>query len=148
MRVLVEATLCERDLHELQHLDRTLLCFLFRHVFMKKKCLDELLSDGKHRIQGGHRLLENHRDLLAADLTHLILGHLYDIFSLEEDLAALDLPRLLDQSHDRERSHALSTAGLTYDTQRFSFLYIEGNIIDRFYEAGLGMKVGFQILYL
>ena len=143
MRILVEATLCERDLHELQHLDRALLRFLLRHILVQKQGLDELLSDGEHRIQGGHRLLENHRDLLAADLTHLVLGHLYDILSLKEDLAALDLTRLLDQSHDGERGHTLSTAGLTYDTQRFSLLHIEGNIIDRLYEAGLGMKVGF-----
>ena len=148
MRILIEATLCERDLHELQHLDRALLRFLLRHILVQKQCLDELLSDGEHRIQRGHRLLENHRDLLAADLTHLILGHLYDIFSIEEDLATLDLTRLLDQSHDGKRGHTLSTAGLTYDTQCLSLLHIEGNIIDRLYKAGLGMKVGFQILYL
>ena len=35
--------------------------------------LGDLLADGEHRVERGHRLLEDHRDLVAADGAHLAL---------------------------------------------------------------------------
>ena len=43
-------------------------------------------------IERGHRLLEDHADVAAADLAHLLLGQLAQVAAVEEDLAGHDAP--------------------------------------------------------
>src|SRR5260370_2708891 len=38
-----------------------------REMLMDDRGLPNLVSDGEHRIERGHRLLKNHGDLIAAD---------------------------------------------------------------------------------
>ena len=44
-----------------------------RHALVQPQRLADLLADGQHRVQAGHRLLEDHRDRVAADVAHLRL---------------------------------------------------------------------------
>ena len=54
--------------------------------------LGDLPADGQHRIEARHRLLEDHRDVVAADLAHLALGELQQILALEADPRRRCLP--------------------------------------------------------
>ena len=49
--------------------------------------LDELLADLVEGVQRGERVLEDHRDLVAADLAQLVVGHLDQVRALEHDPA-------------------------------------------------------------
>ena len=50
--------------------------------------LGDLVADGEHRVQRRHRLLEDHRDVVAADLRHLVLVERREVAALEEDARA------------------------------------------------------------
>jgi len=49
--------------------------------------LDHLRIDAQNRVQGHHRILENHRDPAAAQGTHALLVGLRQVFPTEQDLA-------------------------------------------------------------
>jgi hypothetical protein len=62
---------------------------------------------------GFSEVLEDHRDLVAADVLHLAFGKLGQVLAVEEHLATHDLRRRLrDEAHDRERSDRLPAARL------------------------------------
>ena len=68
MRIVVDPPLGPRDPDLLQRLERARLGFLLRDVLVEQDSLDDLGADLVHRVQRGHRILEDHRDVVAADL--------------------------------------------------------------------------------
>ena len=54
----------------LQHLDRAWRARRGVEPGVQAQRLDDLVADGEHRVQRGHRLLEDHRDAVAAHLAH------------------------------------------------------------------------------
>ena len=68
VRVGVDPPLGIGDLDQLEQLDRPLAGRLRRHRLVAAQHLGDLEPDGVHRVERGHRLLEDHRDLPAADL--------------------------------------------------------------------------------
>ena len=59
-------------------------------LLMEPDGLANLAADGEDRVERGHRLLKDHRDLRAADRAHLGLVQLQQIASVEGDRAADD----------------------------------------------------------
>ena len=49
------------------------------HGLMEQDGFDDLAADGEHRVEAGHRLLEDHGDLVAADPSHIRLGQLQQV---------------------------------------------------------------------
>jgi hypothetical protein len=70
--VVVGALLGLRDGYPAQHVDGLVHGLAPRDALMQSDRLADLASDGVERIERGHRLLEDHRDLVAADLLHLL----------------------------------------------------------------------------
>ena len=65
------------DAYHLQHLLRLLAGLILGEMGMVGgDNLLDLVADGHNRVQGGHGVLEDHRDLPAAELTHLPLRQL------------------------------------------------------------------------
>src|SRR5882724_2640433 len=56
-----------RDTNQCQHLDGACLCGLLVQSLMNPQRLTDLTADGQHRIEARHRLLEDHRNVVAAD---------------------------------------------------------------------------------
>jgi hypothetical protein len=54
--------------NKLQHLYGLLQCRLSRHSLMKDKRFADLSTDCHHWVQGCHRLLEDHRNMISADV--------------------------------------------------------------------------------
>ena len=50
---------------------------------MRQQGLHQLVADGIERIEGSHRLLEDHGDIPAADAPQLILGQAHQFPPLE-----------------------------------------------------------------
>ena len=79
VRVGVDAGLRRRDADELQHLDRALARLAARLLLVQADGLDDLRAHRVDGVEARHRLLEDHRDLVAADVLHLALGEAEEV---------------------------------------------------------------------
>src|SRR3990170_258941 len=109
--VIVDAGAGLRDANHLQQLDGALGGGGAVHLEVQLQRLRELAADGEDGVQGGHRLLEDHGDLVAAYVPDLVLVHLEEVLAIEVDGAADDPARRhRDQAEDGERGDRLAAA--------------------------------------
>src|SRR5713101_6923457 len=116
VRVVLGASFRICNTHQVEHFDGAFPGLVFIELFaVPLDRFSNLVTYGEHRIKRGHRVLENHRDFAAAQIGHLVLVLLQDIFTVEVDLAANDLARWVGyQAHYRKRGNAFAAAALTY----------------------------------
>src|SRR6266508_2889489 len=135
------------DLDQAKHLDRALTCLASAGALMQPHGFRDLIADGHDGVERGHRLLEDHRDLVAADTPHLLPWEAGEILSTIQDLSADDAAGSLgEQLDDRKCGHTLAAAGLADQPDRFAILDVEGDAIDRAYLAVAREERGAQIL--
>ena len=116
MRVLNGAL--ARDAHQFQHVAGALQRLAVGAVFVQADALGDLLADGEYGIEAGHRVLEDHRDILAADGFQLLFAHLQHIAAVEHDRAAFDHARRRgDQILDGQCRARLARAGLADEAE-------------------------------
>jgi hypothetical protein len=90
-----------------------------------------LVPYSEDRVERRHRLLEDHRDAVAADGAHLRWRELEQILPLELDAASgLDPARRLDQPKDGERRDRLAAARLANESDSLAWLDRERHSID------------------
>jgi hypothetical protein len=73
------------------------------HAFVQAQAFRDLLADREERVERRHRLLEDHRDVRAANAAHLLLGLLQQIVAVEQDAPAqirLSTRRRIDKRGD------------------------------------------------
>ena len=111
--------------------------------------LGDLLAHGEHGVQGGHGVLEDHGDLVAADLAHLGLRQLHHVLSLEGDGTGRDLTGALrQQAHQRQGQRGLTGAGLAHQTQCGALLQRKAHVVDGVHRLQIGLVDDAQILDL
>ena len=104
--------------------------------------------NSQHRIQGRHRLLKNHRNVVPADIGHLLLGQAQQITSVELNFALHNLAaRLGNQPHDGQGSHALATTRFTHDADNLTRIDINVNPVDGANLVVLADEVRLQVAY-
>ena len=89
MRILLDPLFRRGDAHLFQHLDALLHRVVLGDFLVGLQHLHHLRADCIDRVERRHRLLEDHRDLVAAHVPHLRVGGLGKILALEQDLAVL-----------------------------------------------------------
>ena len=147
VRIVVDALLRRRDPDELQHLDRPRHGVLLAEPLMQLHRLGDLIADGEDRVQRRHGLLEDHRDVVAADLLELPLLEHGEITALEEDARAFRDPAgPVDQAHHRQRGHGLAAARLADDAERAPRRDLEVDPVDGAEEAVAGVEAGAEVL--
>jgi len=100
------------------------------------------------RVQRGHRLLEDHRDLVAADPLHLGLGERQQVAAAVADAPAGDpARRVRDEAQDGQRGDALAAAGFPHDAQGLATAQVEGEAVHRADRPGRGAEFGPQLLH-
>ena len=82
--------------------------------------LDHLRVDAQDRIERHHRVLEDHRDAVAAQRAHLAFGQLREVLALIQDRAADDAARRIDQADDGEAGDRLAGAGFADQAQHLA----------------------------
>ena len=98
--------------------------------------LDDLGADGVDRVQRGQRLLEDHRDLVAAHRPHLGFREHQEIVhaaiaTAEQHLARDRGPRRgRGEAHDGEAGDTLAGAGLAHQCQHLAGADGEGDVVD------------------
>src|SRR4029077_17999377 len=70
MGIIAEPLRRRGDADARQHLDRALALRAWREPLMGAQGLHELLADGEHGVERGHRLLEHHGDARAANFLY------------------------------------------------------------------------------
>ena len=117
-----------------------------RDPLVERDRLRDLVAARVDRVERGHRLLEDHRDRVAADVPHLLVGHREEVAAREPDRALDDPAGPLDEPHDRERRDALAAPGLADDAQGLAVADPEADPVDGLDHAVLGEEVGPQVL--
>ena len=135
--------------HHAQELDRPRARLFAAHGEVLLQGFGELSPDRQHRIERGHRLLEHHGDVLAADLADFLIVQLEKVPALEANAAADDAAgRIGDQPQNRERADGFAASGLADDGDRLALTDIIADAVDRLDHTGRGEEVGLQIVYL
>ena len=117
------------------------------HPTVKHEHLRDLIAHGVDRVEGGHGLLENHGDAVAADVAHLGRRQGEKILPLEADAAAGDAAgRLLDQTHDGQGGHALAAPAFAHDAEGLAALHPEADVVHGLGHPIEGDEVGLEVL--
>ena len=104
---------CNPD--QFQDFSDPLLCLPPAAFLVSLHRLGNLIPHRNDRVQACHGVLEDHGDVLAADLAQLLGAHFQQIFPVVQDLAGLDLPIGFGrQAHDPFRHGGLSGTRLTH----------------------------------
>ena len=112
---------------------------------MDDKRLRKLPLNGENGVEAGHGLLENDRNIVAANLIHLTKGEFSEINTIKENLTASNITIAVKQAQDTHSRYTLTRARFSYDTQGLPFLNGVGNIVYGLYGAALCIKEGIQI---
>ncbi len=95
-----------------------------------------------------HGVLEHHGDLAAAHRANAFVIEMGEVAALEQDRAADDPRRLVEQAHDRLGTDALAGAGFPDDAQRLTGMDIEADAVHRADGAGIRQEPGAQVAHL
>ncbi len=101
-----------------------------RRTAVDEQRLRDLVADAEDGIERRHRLLEDQRDLRAADRAHRSFVEREEVASPEEHPSTGVASRRLDEPHDRERRHRLAAAGFSDEAERFSLPDLEADVVD------------------
>ena len=101
--------------------------------------LADLLADLHHRVQRGHRLLEDHADALAPNGAQLVLGQGQQVAAFEQDATGHRCHmRPGQEAHHRVGDHRLARARLTNHAQRLAGGNFQVDTLDRQRAVGTG----------
>ena len=134
-----------RDADGVEHLDRALERVRLGDVEMRAHGLSDLAADAIHRVQARERILEDHRDVLAAHVAQLVRRRLEQVLALEQDLARDLRPLGVQQAEDGEVRDALARARLADDAERLAAPERERQARDRVDDAVLGRELDGQV---
>ena len=104
--------------HGLDHVDGAATGFVARDLVVDQRHFHQLPADEHGRIERGHRLLIDHRDLRAADGAQLRVREARHVAALEADRAIGDAPEPREIAHDRERDRRLAAARFADQSHR------------------------------
>src|SRR3569623_1334708 len=114
---------------------------------MRRQRLAHLLLDRVQRVEGAHRLRDDHRDLVAADAAHLLRRGAGEGLLVEQDAAA-DHGSAGQEPQDRRRRHRLARSGLADERQRLALLDVERHAAHGVHHTILEPEVDREVLDL
>ena len=126
--ILLHALFHIVDSHQFQHFHGSLCSFFLGNIFVVgPQGFYQLISNGVHRIQTGHGILENHGHILSPEGSHLVLCHGKYILAFKGNASSYNLSWRLEQSHDGIGFLTLSRTRLTNDSHYLSIVQVVGN---------------------
>ncbi len=138
MGILLQPLFRLIDAHQLQQLPGTVVRLFLRLIGVQQNDFFDLVADGVHRVQTGHRILEDDGHLVAPDLPEFLLGHLVDLVAVKTNGATHQLAGIGIQTHDGVGRHRFTGPGLSHDPQHIALLHREGHAIQSFHFTGRG----------
>ncbi len=89
---------------------------------MARQHLGHLRADRVGRVQAGHRLLEDHRQLVAAQPRHAAFGQPQQVVVVKAQHVGAALGAARQQAHHRQRGHRLAAAGFAHQAMGLAAL--------------------------
>ena len=147
MRIGCETFIGAGDPDHAKGIARTRARLGVRDLGVRPHRLDHLRVDAQDRIERHHRVLEDHRDAVAAQGAHLALGEFREILALVQDRAADNASRWIDQADDGEAGDRLAGAGLADQSQHLSARDGERHVVHRLHHAGAREEMRAQVAH-
>jgi hypothetical protein len=122
MRKLAEPHLRRGDTDAAHQFDRPLERGGARAALVAGQHLSHLRADRKGRVEAGHRLLEDHRDPVAAQARHLAVGQRKEVGAGKAHAFGGAPAAAREQVHDRQRGHRFAAAGFADQAMRLALL--------------------------
>ena len=137
----------------MEPLDRPLVSFRLPEICVQPDRLDDLVANGVHLAERGHRLLKDHRYRAAPERPHLRVARTKgsDVHFQaptgrpQKHLAPLDAARPVDNLQDRPGGNALPAPTLPNQAQRATVTNVEAGAVYCLDHALIGEEVGHQI---
>jgi hypothetical protein len=102
------------------------------HAEVQLEALGHQTLDAEHRVQAGDGILEDHRDVAAADAADVGLGERQEVPPLELDAAADGrVGRHAGEADDGAGRDALAAAALADQSYQLSGPHIEAHVVHR-----------------
>ena len=146
VRIVLEAHLRARDPDLVEQLGRAPLGLRLVHREVGLERLADLPADGQHRVERGHRVLKDHRDLAAADRAQLLVRQREQVAAAEHRRALRDAPVARQDPEQGQRGDALAAAGLADDSERLAGCDVEGDPVDGVDEPSLRPEADVQVV--
>ena len=149
MRIGARATGRIRDADHLQQVPCIAQRIAPRLATVQVHRLGDLHANGQRRVEGRHRLLEDHGDAIAANGPDVAVAHLDQVAALEQDFAGDDLAgRVGNQPEDRQCRHTLARARFAYHRHGFASVDVERHVVHRRHDTAIGTKARGQATHL
>ena len=145
MRIFIQPSLPFGDTDQIHEFGCARHSLLLRDVLMQAQRFAQLTLNRQHRIQAGHRLLENHGNRIASNGAHFFFRHFEQILTQKTNGASNFARRLGDQTQDRHRRHRLAATGLTNDCQSLALVHDKTHTINCSVHTIRGAKVCLKI---
>jgi len=147
MRVLVHALLGLGDAHQVKQLGSTLECLFLAVTTVQTKALAHLLTDLVDRVERRHGVLEDHGDVVTANVLHFLFTHIEQRLAAILHGAAVNLSgRHRDEAHDGHGRHGLTRTRLAYHAEGLAAVERIGNAVNRMDDTVLGMEVHLKVI--
>jgi hypothetical protein len=146
VRIVAEARLGARDADPVQQLARLGVGGVLLHVEVGFERLADLPADREDRVQARHRVLEDHRDLLAADRSQLLVREPDQVASLEAGRAGGHPAGASQDPEQGERGDALAAARLAHDPERLARRDVERDAVDGVDDPAAGPEPNLEVL--
>ena len=109
--------------------------------------LGDLGADAHHRVERGPRVLQDHRDVAAADVAHLGFGFGQQVLAPEANRAAGDAAAGAGQhALQGQRGHRLAATAFADDAEGFAGGDVDAHAIDGLDEAAAGGEFDPEVL--
>ena len=148
MRILRQPARGVGDADQGQQLDGAGARLRLAHLEVDEQRLHDLQADAQHGVERGHRLLEDHGDLPAAQLPHLLLGEGEQLPAIEADVALDACGARRQQSHRRQCGHGFARAGLSDDGHHLARIDGIAQPLDGAHRAVRGHELHVQVVDL
>ena len=102
--------------------------------------------DAQDRIERHHRVLENHRDAVAAKLALFGFIERGDVAALKQDLPGGDAAGGVDQADEGKAGDGFARAGLADEAKDLAAIDMEGDAVNRLHHAGAGFEMGGEVV--
>ena len=123
---------------ERKQLDGARPGFLLGDVAVRADHLGDLVADAVDGVQRAHRILEDHRDLLAADVAQLVVVESVDLLAAILDRAGDPGVGGPGQTGERLRGNAFAATGFADDRQHLARGQLERDAVDRLHHTVFG----------
>ncbi|GFI29352.1 hypothetical protein IMSAGC013_00738 [Lachnospiraceae bacterium] len=108
--------------NQCQHLYGAFPGLFLIFIRVKQNCFHQLASNRKHRIQAGHRVLENNGAFLTAEFLHLSAAPFGNVVSMELHFSGGNFTGFCQDLHNGIRRYRLTGTGFSHNSQGFSRL--------------------------